>query len=70
MQSLQTERNFFSKQELRDAVISGDPPVKVQATSTLNDGIYVVRGPHGNEPSNSWYATVAVQDCVVIKVLR
>jgi hypothetical protein len=73
MSTLRTEQNFFTKQELRDAVTAnqtGSPPVKVSYEGSLSDGIYTVRGPHGNEPVNSWYTTVQVVNCYITKVLR
>jgi hypothetical protein len=68
--TMYTKRNFFTKQELRDAVTAGNPPVELQADFELADGTYTVRGPHGNQPAASWYASVTVRDGVVIEVLR
>lgn len=64
-----TSKNFKTKKALKDAVKSGKRVTVFQpglGTVPVNGSI-CVEGPHYPEP-HRWYATVILQDGVVVKV--
>jgi hypothetical protein len=65
-----TERNFKSKKEMKEAVLSG-AKVGVYSPGSfpcLTNGEVSIEGPHFPKP-HSWYAWVRLENGYIVKVL-
>ena len=64
-------RNFRTKKALKDAVSTGERVTLYQPggffEKDFTNGTFAVEGPHFPEP-HRWYATVTVQNGLVVKV--
>jgi hypothetical protein len=62
--------NFRSKKELKAAVAAGDRlrPYSPGPWPVLANGTVLVKGPHYPQP-HRWYASVQVENGVIVKVI-